>query len=417
MFVLTAFFFFPLSSFSQTAGLQKYETLCSFGVSRKECTCREDFVRHVLSPEDFELVRKGGMKIPLAWGTDGKRIGQYYDLLHSFMFASRECRDADAVGMKDRLTRFYAGLLNKVVIEFSERYHHETIYLWATKGKEVWTTLSENHLSSYDVDIKPDPASSDYFFIHFKFPTDYCKGIYNAVKNQSAYEVTGPCQGGELVVRALYKGKNPTDVKISYYPGTTLKNQEITYLNGVKHGPTRSYTQTGILISELMYANGRAEGLARYYHANGTLREEAVFRNNARDGIAKTYDASGRLIEEAPYRNGKREGHVKTFNPDTGEVVTTVLFIDDFPDHPDRAFPRVDPDGVKRYYTRSGVLHAEEFYDDATRRKTHKLYYKGGQKLRALTTYVDGVMESDTLYTASGDVEWTSSGGQPTQQK
>ncbi len=109
----------------------------------------------------------------------------------------------------------------------------------------------------------------------------------------------------------------------SYYDSGKLLS-EIEYKSGKRNGNCTYYYENGNKQSESTYFNGKLKGNYKSYYESGALREmgEYVYdRNNIysrKNGIWKTFYKDGKLKSEATIKDGKTI-HWKFYNPD-GEL-------------------------------------------------------------------------------------------------
>lgn len=88
---------------------------------------------------------------------------------------------------------------------------------------------------------------------------------------------------------------------LSYSENGTLKTK-VTYINGVKNGPSYLYYKDGKTIHlEIPYVNGEREGISKKYYENGKIYAETSYRNNLLNGIRRLYFTNGKVKAEILY--------------------------------------------------------------------------------------------------------------------
>lgn len=100
-------------------------------------------------------------------------------------------------------------------------------------------------------------------------------------------------------------------------PGELLK-KEIPYKEGVRDGTSIEYDEEGRIITLIIYRHGFVkskeninrsnalgkQGTWKWFYPNGQLEWEKRYKNDVLHGYAKHYDANGRLIEATLYLDG-----------------------------------------------------------------------------------------------------------------
>lgn len=103
---------------------------------------------------------------------------------------------------------------------------------------------------------------------------------------------------------------------VIYYPGTTDKQSEGNFENGVYHGFWKFYFPNGELVREGNYLEGRADGFWNVYYENGHIRSQGQFEDCERSGFWKYYyeDNDYAVEYEGNYTSGNKTGIWKKYN-------------------------------------------------------------------------------------------------------
>jgi antitoxin component YwqK of YwqJK toxin-antitoxin module len=73
------------------------------------------------------------------------------------------------------------------------------------------------------------------------------------------------------------------------------------------------------------YKNGKLNGLRTVYFPNGKLAEQTTFVNNLKQGTYKKFTETGIVLEESFFKNNEYDG-LAIFRNDSGIVVSQGLF-------------------------------------------------------------------------------------------
>lgn len=107
----------------------------------------------------------------------------------------------------------------------------------------------------------------------------------------------------------VYKsdGKAFTGISLSSY--TKTKHKEfITYKDGKKDGPERTWYRNGKTKHEGQFENNSMEGVWKYYHMHGELMYDKTYHEDQLHGSFKHYHPNGQISTEGQYAEGKKSG-------------------------------------------------------------------------------------------------------------
>lgn len=100
----------------------------------------------------------------------------------------------------------------------------------------------------------------------------------------------------EIFTLENYKNGKLEGKRTVYYIGGKPA-EEIIYKNGIKDGPYRKYTESGIVLEESNYKKGEYDGKAIFRDALGKIASEGNYNNGKKRGIWKFYK-DGKLDRE-----------------------------------------------------------------------------------------------------------------------
>ncbi|MHA3788628.1 toxin-antitoxin system YwqK family antitoxin [Flavobacterium hauense] len=99
-------------------------------------------------------------------------------------------------------------------------------------------------------------------------------------------------------------------------------------VNKLREGEWKFYDpKTGKVLSTEPYVNGKIQGTRKVLFANGALAEEAVYIDGVKNGAYKQYTEKGIVLEESTYKNDKLDGPA-TFRDGHGDIVSKGQFTD-----------------------------------------------------------------------------------------
>ncbi len=111
------------------------------------------------------------------------------------------------------------------------------------------------------------------------------------------------------------ESKDDSVVK-EYYSNGKIKT-EISAKGQLRHGPTRNYDRTGLLLSEVNYKDNIMDGQAtNYYAKSGKVNSTFFYVKGIKEGDETWYYESGKPYRVSPYIKGKIEGVQKHFYED-----------------------------------------------------------------------------------------------------
>lgn len=165
------------------------------------------------------------------------------------------------------------------------------------------------------------------------------KGVYEDTKNPK-YEGTFE-HGKEVGVFTFFDNTktkivlatrefNPTDnsALTVFFDKNKNKVSEGKVLNKLYEGQWKYYHKASksIMATE-NYSKGKLEGLRSVFYPSGKIAEEMIYVNNLKNGFYKRYTETGILIEESNYKNNLYDGLAIFRDADDGTVVSKGKFV------------------------------------------------------------------------------------------
>jgi antitoxin component YwqK of YwqJK toxin-antitoxin module len=94
-------------------------------------------------------------------------------------------------------------------------------------------------------------------------------------------------------------------MRTTYYKNSKTA-AEVSFVNGFKHGISKSFSQSGILINKINYKAGEMDGIAEFYDKEGQLIKKGTYLNGLKHGSWFEYE-NQQLVNELLYYYGSLE--------------------------------------------------------------------------------------------------------------
>lgn len=104
-----------------------------------------------------------------------------------------------------------------------------------------------------------------------------------------------------------HKGQPLSGVRVDYYDNDTLALRE-SYLDGVKHGETARWYDTGIKSYEAYYQRNKLNGTVTAWWPTGKKRSESIYSLGVLDGVQWQWYQSGAKFKQARFDQGVPSG-------------------------------------------------------------------------------------------------------------
>jgi antitoxin component YwqK of YwqJK toxin-antitoxin module len=133
-------------------------------------------------------------------------------------------------------------------------------------------------------------------------------------------------------------------------------------------GPTQIFDKDGVLEKEVAFLDNKIDGLCVTYE-NGVKRTETAFKEDKLHGVSKSFDETGALVSEIVFENGVKHGEMKQYHKvaEVGEDKAIAKVIANFEDDKmSGAFATFSETGAPLITTeyKSGEIHGtmQTFY-------------------------------------------------------
>lgn len=127
--------------------------------------------------------------------------------------------------------------------------------------------------------------------------------------------------GAKVQLEATYKMGKINGLKKVYYPEGALQ-EEGYFIDNLRDGVSKWYTQDHHLSIEYTYLKGNLNGVQKTYYSNGNIASEGNMLNNLEEGEYVEYFQNGKLKLIGKYVHGMKEGVWKEYDED-GKIIKT----------------------------------------------------------------------------------------------
>ncbi len=128
---------------------------------------------------------------------------------------------------------------------------------------------------------------------------------------------------GKKVAEGKYFNEKKTE-RWSYF-SENRKVADEEFHNGMKHGLSRKFYETGEIQESIQWQNGQQQGNYEVFFKSGKPFVQCKMSNNQRNGLYLTYFENGRMELEANYASGLRQGDWKYFDNE-GRLLYTLKY-------------------------------------------------------------------------------------------
>ena len=151
----------------------------------------------------------------------------------------------------------------------------------------------------------------------------------------------------------------------TYHLDGKVRSEKFT-LDGLLTGPSRLFSDTGVLLSELQYEKGEKTGASMRYYVEGEVFSKLFYYRDQLHGKQYYYYKDGTPRSILQYLEGRMEGVQKLFWPN-GQLKRKFNYLEG------------KKEGKEVYYYDNGQLKEEGVYSAGLPIKTHKSWHKNGR--------------------------------------
>jgi antitoxin component YwqK of YwqJK toxin-antitoxin module len=151
------------------------------------------------------------------------------------------------------------------------------------------------------------------------------QGTFEHGKEIGLFQFFDDTQKGDVIATREFNPKDNSAYTI-FYDQNKNKVSEGKVVNKVFEGLWKyyHYASPAVMTTE-NYKNGKLEGLRTVYFLNGKIAEQINYINNLKEGAYKKYTEDGIVIEESFFKNNEYDG-LAIFRDVNGNVVSKGLF-------------------------------------------------------------------------------------------
>ncbi len=272
--------------------------------------------------------------------------------------------------------------------------------------KKLFTSGKTRQLTEYQ-DGKPHGFYRSWFDngdLHEE--KQYCQGMPIGV-HVTYYPPVEGLPKHQLAKRVVYNHLGQLEgEQRSYYPDG-LQQSQLTYAQGILHGPKKIWDAKGALIGEANYIHGRLEG--RYLEITPEGKKIlSNYKDNVMDGIHQVFHPPSEFFGEvkaleATYASGKLEGELAEFNEAGTKIASTpyvnglkhglvTLYDDEGRVELTAAFANDNQEGEAIEYYPSGKVHKKGSFKANNLEGSEEIFYPNGT-LSALYPYRNGLLD------------------------
>lgn len=99
-----------------------------------------------------------------------------------------------------------------------------------------------------------------------------------------------------IMAREFYKNGKLNGKRTVYFKNNTIA-EEVNYINGLREGTYKNFTEKGVLLEESNYVKDEFHGVATFRDPENNIVAEGKFKNGKKAGIWKFYEM-GKLVSE-----------------------------------------------------------------------------------------------------------------------
>jgi antitoxin component YwqK of YwqJK toxin-antitoxin module len=151
------------------------------------------------------------------------------------------------------------------------------------------------------------------------------QGTFDHGKEIGLFQFFDDTQKGDVIGTREFNSKDNSAYTI-FFDQNKNKVSEGKVVNKLFESEWKYYHfASAVLMTTENYKNGKLNGLRTVYFPNGKLAEQTTFVNNLKQGTYKKFTETGIVLEESFFKNNEYDG-LAIFRNDSGIVVSQGLF-------------------------------------------------------------------------------------------
>lgn len=187
------------------------------------------------------------------------------------------------------------------------------------KKQGTWKKYEKGQLV-YEGQFKDDVPYGTFKYYHangkLKSVTEFQQGVHKV--RTTIYHENGHKASEGAYIDQLKDGE------WRYYSDRDTLIKVENYRMGDKHGLWKTYSTSGVLLEEANYLKNKRDGLSKSYYLNGKVSLEEQFVAGKPNGYSTSYYPNGTISMEGNYHNGWRDGEWNAYDVNGKRRTTTV---------------------------------------------------------------------------------------------
>ncbi len=175
-----------------------------------------------------------------------------------------------------------------------------------------------------------------------------------------------------------------------YFDDGDVKRESISFKDGLEHGTSKRWYNTGQLEYEAHYKNGKTHGVSKYWFENGQPDMEESHKNDIRNGLTRVWYENGQLQSEISFKDNKIDGVFRKWY-ENGQPDTEESYKNDQLHGPKKVwhengqlaskavYEENQLNGIKQTWFNNGMPKAEMTYKNDQFHGPGKVWYENGQ--------------------------------------
>lgn len=190
------------------------------------------------------------------------------------------------------------------------------------KKQGVWKKY-ENGQLLYEGQFKDDVPYGTFKYYHpngkLKSVTEFQQGVHKV--HTTIYHENGHKASEGAYIDQLKDGE------WRYYSDRDTLIQLEHYSAGKKNGLWQTYSPSGVLLEESNYLNDKRDGVSKSYYLNGVVNLETNYVGGEANGKCTAYYPNGKISSTGDYHNGIRDGEWNSYDS-KGKIRSTIVYKD-----------------------------------------------------------------------------------------
>ena len=184
----------------------------------------------------------------------------------------------------------------------------------------LWQKKQSNGRLLYEGNFKDDKPTGEWKRYH---AGGQLKAIIVYRSDSDSADAQLFDEWGKKIAQGIYLNQQKSGLWTYFSENRIIYDEQMT--NGIKHGKSKKYYDTGEIWEETNWVNGKQEGNYEVFFKNGKPFFQCKMKNNQRNGLCLTYFQNGRVELEACYKNGLHDGEWRYYN-ENGDYLYSLFY-------------------------------------------------------------------------------------------